>query len=133
MKQAPITRRPGPGARNPQAQLTDPERLSSRCAKAFGNPVRLHLLHLHFQREMSMREVQVHLALLMPTTLPTKNIGWHLRLLRAAKVVQSRREGHMVYFSACASAVSHLFTEISAYLRQPEPLEAEHASEGDGE
>lgn len=61
-----------------------------RICKAFANPTRLHILDLLGRREYAVSELQSELKITAP------NISQHLAILKAAGVVESRRQGKQI-------------------------------------
>lgn len=72
-----------------------PDELLQRVAerlKSMGNPLRLRILHLLEERELTVTEILEHVH----TT--QANVSKHLTSLRAAGLVTSRRDGVNVYY-----------------------------------
>lgn len=65
----------------------------SELFKALADETRTRILHLLGQRELCVCD----LAFLLEMTLPA--ISHHLRFLRALRLVKSRKEGKMVFYS----------------------------------
>jgi len=60
----------------------------------FANPTRLRILErLAIMGEVSVNELAEHLHMSQP------RISWHLRMLRVGGVIQTRRDGRLVYCS----------------------------------
>ncbi len=67
------------------------QRVADRL-KTMGNPLRLRILHLLEERELTVGEILEHVE----TT--QANVSKHLTSLRVAGLVTSRREGMNVYY-----------------------------------
>lgn len=78
----------------------------ARIGKAMSNPHRLELLDLLCQGE---RTVEV---LANEASLSVANASQHLRNLRAARLVESRREGSYVYYRVADEAVYRFWREL---------------------
>jgi len=61
-----------------------------------GNPLRLRILHLLEDRELTVNEIVAKVRTSVPTT--QANVSKHLTSLRAAGLVTSRRNGMNVYY-----------------------------------
>jgi ArsR family transcriptional regulator, lead/cadmium/zinc/bismuth-responsive transcriptional repressor len=61
---------------------------------ALGDPNRLRILHVVLQQEMCTSDLAVTLAIGEPL------VSQHLRVLRDLELVESRRAGRVVYYSA---------------------------------
>ncbi len=64
----------------------------ARIGKALANPHRLELLDLLAQGERTVEELADE------TTLPIANVSQHLQVLRAAQLVDVRRQGLYAYY-----------------------------------
>lgn len=75
----------------------------SRIGRALANPHRLEFLDLLAQREWSVEELaqEAHLSV--------ANTSQHLKVLRAAQLVSSRREGLFVYYRLADDRVYRLW------------------------
>lgn len=65
----------------------------SQTFKALGDPTRIRILHLLFQREHSVNEIAEKLSLLQTT------VSHQLRFLKNLRLVKYRREGTSLYYS----------------------------------
>ncbi len=74
----------------------------SRIGKAFASPKRLELLEMLAQGEKSVEMLTAELA------IDVKLASAHLKALRAANLVQSRREGKYVFYSLSGADVAQL-------------------------
>jgi len=72
--------------------------------KALGDPTRVRIIHLLSQAELCVHD----LTQLLGTTQPA--MSHHLRLLRMLKLVRTRREGRVIYYSLDDEHVLELFT-----------------------
>jgi DNA-binding transcriptional ArsR family regulator len=68
-----------------------------RLMKALANPDRLMLLCRLSQGEMSVGELEAELGILQPT------LSQQLTVLRAEKLVETRREGKYIYYRVRSS------------------------------
>lgn len=80
----------------------------ARIAKATAHPGRLELLELLAQGE---RPVD---ALVRETGLPTSTVSTHLRVLRQARVVETRRDGNQIFYRLAGDEVSCLLAALQA-------------------
>ena len=78
----------------------------SRVAKALASPVRLELVDLLAQAERSVEE------LARAAGLPVGNTSAQLRVLHAAGLVASRREGIRVYYRLAGDDVAALYRAV---------------------
>lgn len=65
----------------------------SQTFKALGDPTRIRILHLLFQREYSVNDIADNLQLRQST------VSHQLRFLRNLRLVKYRREGTTLYYS----------------------------------
>src|SRR5690625_3955919 len=79
---------------NPEMDL-DEETLFivSQTFKALGDPTRIRILHLLYQKECSVNEIVDELDLGQST------VSHQLRFLKNLRLVKSRREGTSIYYS----------------------------------
>jgi rhodanese-related sulfurtransferase len=80
----------------------------ARMGKALASPHRLELLDLLSQGE---REVS---ALAEESGMTAANASQHLQTLRAARLVETRREGVSIYYRLASEAVSQLWLSLRA-------------------
>ncbi len=78
----------------------------ARIGKALANPHRLELLELLMQCE---RPVE---SLAAETGMPVANASQHLQVLRAAHLVETRRQGTSIYYRIASQGVSHLWLSL---------------------
>lgn len=78
----------------------------SRIGKAISSPHRLEIIEILAQSERTVE------ALAEALSIPIANASHHLRALRAARLVDSRKEGTFVYYSLAAPEVFELTRSI---------------------
>ncbi|HEY7418692.1 MAG TPA: metalloregulator ArsR/SmtB family transcription factor [Ktedonobacteraceae bacterium] len=78
----------------------------ARVGKALANPHRLELLDVLAQGE---RTVEV---LAEETRMPLASASQHLQILRAARLVETRRAGVSIYYRLASDAVSQLWLSL---------------------
>lgn len=78
-----------------QADMPDEEKLYdlAELFKMFGDSTRIRILYVLFEAEMCVCDIAEVLKMTQSA------ISHQLRLLKQAKLIQSRREGKMVYYS----------------------------------
>lgn len=84
----------------------------ARIGHAVASPVRLELLDLLAQGEKSVE------ALAEQSTAGIKNASAHLRVLRQARLVETRREGTYVFYRLADDAVSHFVRDLQQLGRK---------------
>ena len=84
---------------------------TAKALAAMGDPVRLHVLELLGSRELSTRELAGYLRMAEPV------ISRHLRILRAAHLVTSRRAGYFVLYSVRPGALAALGETFAHFAR----------------
>ena len=84
----------------------------ARICKAFSSPIRLYIIKLLGQGERPLSELQEELGISVP------NLSQHLAVLRAAGVVQTRREGQHVFCSLPIPEVTQACTLIHGVIRR---------------
>lgn len=67
--------------------------LVSQTFKALGDPTRIRILHLLFQKECSVNEIAENLQMRQST------VSHQLRFLRNLRLVKYRREGTTLFYS----------------------------------
>ncbi|MDP3724513.1 MAG: metalloregulator ArsR/SmtB family transcription factor [bacterium] len=83
-------------------------RLHAQLLQALAHPKRLEILQLLRNKELSVSDIQTMLS------LPQANLSQHLQILRAAGVVETRKNGKQIYYH-----LSHLnFAEASDRIRE---------------
>jgi ArsR family transcriptional regulator len=68
-------------------------KLKASIFQGLANPTRLAIVELVMERERSVGEIFNHLGIEQPT------ISQHLAILRAKRIVTSRKEGNQVFYS----------------------------------
>jgi rhodanese-related sulfurtransferase/DNA-binding transcriptional ArsR family regulator len=84
----------------------------ARVGKALGHPTRLELLDLLAQGEMTVERLAEQ------ARIPIKNTSAHLRTLRQAALVTTRREGTWVYYRLADPAVHRLLMAVQDVARR---------------
>ncbi len=81
--------------KNPESNDLDEETLFvvSQTFKALGDPTRIRILHLLFNREYSVNEIAETLKLRQST------VSHQLRFLKNLRLVKYRREGTTLFYS----------------------------------
>ncbi len=78
----------------------------ARIGKALASPHRLELLELLMQCERTVE------SLAAETDMPLANASQHLQVLRAAHVVETRRQGTSIYYRIASQGVSLLWLAL---------------------
>ena len=78
----------------------------ARIGKALASPHRLELLEVLAQCERTVE------ALAQETGLSVANASQHLQVLRAARLVETRREGTSIYYRLASESVSTLWLSL---------------------
>lgn len=96
-----------------QADMPDEEKLYdlAELFKMFGDSTRIRILYVLFEAEMCVCDIAEVLKMTQSA------ISHQLRLLKQAKLIQSRREGKMVYYSL---ADDHVRTIINQGMEHVE-------------
>src|SRR5678810_1093898 len=84
----------------------------ARIGHALASPKRIELLDLLGQGEKSVEALAEHVA------TPIKNTSAHLRVLRQARLVETRREGTYVYYRLADDDVSRFLRDLQRLGRQ---------------
>lgn len=102
----------------------------ARIGKAVSSPRRIELLELLCQSERSVE------ALAAATGMGVTNASQHLQALKAARLVEVRREGTRIHYRAADEQVCRFVSELGAVARERLPeverLAAEHLGADDG-
>ncbi|WP_026362483.1 ArsR/SmtB family transcription factor [Geopsychrobacter electrodiphilus] len=80
--------------------------------KVLGEPTRVRILHAIAEEELCVCDIA---AVVVATQ---SAISHQLRILRSARLVRSRKEGKMVYYSLDDDHVRHLFEEGIRHLEE---------------
>ncbi len=67
-------------------------RCASECLKILGHPARLLIIDILMQDRLSVNEISEICS------LPQNQISEHLRLMKSHKLLDSKRDGKMVYY-----------------------------------
>jgi rhodanese-related sulfurtransferase/DNA-binding transcriptional ArsR family regulator len=78
----------------------------ARIGKALSSPHRLELLDVLAQCERTVE------ALAQETGMPVANASQHLQVLRAARLVETRREGTSIFYRLASESVSSLWLSL---------------------
>src|SRR5205823_13458149 len=78
----------------------------ARLGKALASPHRLELLDVLAQCERTVE------ALAQETGMSVANASQHLQILRAARLVETRREGTSIYYRLASEGVSTLWLSL---------------------
>jgi rhodanese-related sulfurtransferase len=84
----------------------------ARIGKAFSSPRRLEILDLLAQGEKPVE------AIAEQTALSIKNASAHLRELRSARLVETRREGTYVFYRLAGDRVFRVLRQIQGLARE---------------
>jgi rhodanese-related sulfurtransferase/DNA-binding transcriptional ArsR family regulator len=84
----------------------------ARIAKAMASPRRLEVLELLAQGEKPVETIAQQAG------LTVKNASAHLRELRAARLVETRRDGTWIYYRLASDRVFRVLREIQALARE---------------
>jgi ArsR family transcriptional regulator, cadmium/lead-responsive transcriptional repressor len=84
--------------------------LLAKYFRAFGDPTRLHILQLLRDGERSVGEIVERVAMSQPRT------SAHLACLRWCGFVETRREGHAVYYRLADERVETMLDVAAALL-----------------
>ena len=85
----------------PAARISDYEPVSA-LFKALANPVRAAIVPLLSDRERTVGQLVEALG------LPQPLVSQHLRVLRGALMVATRRQGQEIWYSVCDQHVAHI-------------------------
>src|SRR5476649_467225 len=83
--------------------------LHAELLKALSNPKRIEIIQLIRDQELPVSEIQEMLD------LPQGNLSQHLQVLRAAGIVETRRDGKQIYYKISHQnfiKASDLFREV---------------------
>ena len=84
----------------------------SRIGHALGSPVRIELLDLLAQGEKTVEALAEHSA------ASVKNVSAHLRVLRQARLVETRRDGTYIYYRLAGGDVGRFVRDLQRLGQQ---------------
>jgi ArsR family transcriptional regulator, arsenate/arsenite/antimonite-responsive transcriptional repressor len=90
--------------------------------KAVADDTRQRILFLLRDREMSVSELDKHLAVSQPT------ISHHLAILRRSHLVTARHEGRWIYYRTNPNCIKECGAKILARFRKPVQQQTEDES-----
>lgn len=83
----------------------------SQTFKALGDPTRIRILHLLFQKELSVNEIADILELGQTT------VSHQLRFLKNLRLVKNRRAGRRMYYSYDDEHVMQVLEQMIAHVQ----------------
>jgi len=86
--------------------------LHAEMCKVFSNPIRLEILNLLRNKEMSVTE------LINASRLSQANISQHLSIMKSKGIVISEREGKMIYYKLSNPKIIKAFNIIKEVLTE---------------
>ena len=97
-----------------QADMPDEEKLYdlAELFKMFGDSTRIRILYVLFEAEMCVCDIAEVLKMTQSA------ISHQLRLLKQAKLIQSRREGKMVYYSLADDHVRTIINQGMEHIQE---------------
>ena len=95
----------------PAARISDYEPVSA-LFKALANPVRAAIVHLLSDRERTVGQLVEALG------LPQPLVFQHLRVLRGALMVATRRQGQEIWYSVCDQHVAHILGDAMKHTQE---------------
>lgn len=78
----------------------------AECLRALGHPTRLQIVDGLIKNECNVTQIQQNLD------IPQSTISQHLKILKNAGIIESRREGNMVCYKVLDSWVKDLVTHV---------------------
>jgi ArsR family transcriptional regulator len=78
----------------------------AECMKALGHPVRLQIVKGLINNECNVTQIQRNLG------IPQSTISQHLKILKNAGIIESRREGTMVCYKVLDHWIIELVTDM---------------------
>lgn len=87
-------------------------RLHAEICKVFSNPIRLEILNLLRDKEMSVT------ALMNDTGLNQANISQHLSIMKSKSIVSSKRNGKNIYYKLTSPKIIKAFDIIKEVLAE---------------
>ena len=86
--------------------------LHAEMYKVFSNPIRLEILNLLRDKEMSVTE------LIKTSKLSQANISQHLSIMKSKGIVLSKRDGKMIYYKLSNPKILKAFDIIKEVLTE---------------
>ena len=86
--------------------------LHAEMCKVFSNPIRLEILNLLRDKEMSVTE------LINTSKLSQANISQHLSIMKSKGIVISKRDGKMIYYKLSNPKILKAFDIIKEVLTE---------------
>jgi len=86
--------------------------LHAEMCKVFSNPIRLEILNLLRDKEMSVTE------LINTSKLSQANISQHLSIMKSKGIVISKRDGKMIYYRLSNPKIIKAFDIIKEVLTE---------------
>lgn len=80
--------------------------------KALANPVRAAIVHLLSDQERTVGQLVEDLG------LPQPLVSQHLRVLRGALMVATRRQGQEIWYSVCDQHVAHILGDAMKHTQE---------------
>ena len=87
-------------------------KIHAEMCKIFSNPIRLEILNLLRDKEMSVTE------LIKMSKLSQVNISQHLSIMKSKGIVVSQREGKMIYYKLSNPKIIKAFDIIREVLTE---------------
>jgi len=84
--------------------------LHAKLCKALSNPKRLEIIATLRDREMSVGELAERLA------IPIGNLSQHLNMMKGVGILNSRKEGNVVYYSLATPKMLDAFDILREIL-----------------
>ncbi|BCR80682.1 hypothetical protein SK1NUM_11250 [Arachnia rubra] len=80
--------------------------------KALANPVRAAIVHLLSVQERTVGQLVEELGLAQPM------VSQHLRVLRGARMVATRRQGQGIWYSICDQHIAHILGDAMKHTQE---------------
>ncbi|MDO5094853.1 MAG: metalloregulator ArsR/SmtB family transcription factor [Propionibacteriaceae bacterium] len=93
------------------ARVSDYESAST-LFKALANPVRVAIVHILAQEERTVGQLVTELDLTQPL------VSQHLRVLRGANLVATRRQGQEIWYRICDLHVAHVVGDAITHTQE---------------